>query len=154
MWNIKLGYVKFIRTDDTHQAGDYYKNHTFPIQKVNKFHNNNYKSYCGWRGADVIESTWSQGYTDFKVRICSSNSTNIIMECFVSVETRLNFINANYLLVHEALWSSQLFYGIDYSSPTNPAHIPTGVGVVRFPQTTVLDLTAYRYIIIINHLDF
>lgn len=92
--------MKFVRADDSRLGADYYKNYTFPIQKVNKFHNNNYKSYCGWRGADIIESTWSQGYTEFKVRIFSTNSTNVIMECFVSVDTRLNMINANYMLVH------------------------------------------------------
>lgn len=89
----------------------------------------------------------AQGHTEFKISILSATATDLTIECYVSHETRMNYIKANYILIHEALWSTLLIYGDEWSNPTQPACAPPGTTTCPFSQSNIIDTNKYKYFI-------
>ncbi len=54
----------------------------------------------------------SEGLNEYTVAITAATTTAITISCYVTLQTKLNHIVANYILIHEAIWTNNLIYGI------------------------------------------
>jgi hypothetical protein len=61
---------------------------------------------------NIFENTMSEGLNEYTVAITAATTTAITISCYVTLQTKLNHIVANYILIHEAIWTNNLIYGI------------------------------------------
>ncbi len=110
---------------------------TVTFMKMNKYTPNNFEAYIGWRAIDLLMQTLTQGELMYSSVITSKTSTSMEVKCHADKVGNFYELIANYLLIHEAVLTSQLIVGVEFHSTNvcigvNSLSTPTCIYSVAF----------------------
>jgi hypothetical protein len=117
---------------------------------------NNYGAYFGWRGANIIFITQSQGVGTYSAGILTKTTTDITVGCYI-VQLKFSFLTGNYLLIHPDIIATKMIFGAEFHSTTpclGVDPIPSlSASTCIYPYAHFIPHPGYRRIISIRHLS-
>ena len=102
---------------NTISTGDYFKSFQITLTKMNQYGISNYDASFGWRGANIIFITQSQGVGTYSAGILTKTTTDITVGCYI-VQLKFSFLTGNYLLIHPDIIATKMIFGAEFHSTT------------------------------------
>ena len=135
--------------------GNYESTTTITMTKMNQYGITSYEAHLGWRGANLIIMTQTQGVGVYGSEVSAKTSTSISIKCVVT-QIKFVFFTSNYLLIHPDIVASGAIYGAEFQSTTpclgqDPIPSPgSSPCVYSFPYP--MPLTGTKRIISVRHI--